>query len=132
MSRLLSALHFACWAYFWTLALFAAFILALRYSEAWRHPGEPWWSPAALWANLEGVWFLPLPLFPAALLAFWLSPRWGRGLTLLLTPLLLSVWMWTPYQMPGAGLLALMSLVLPGALLAAIPPFIRARRRRVP
>ena len=130
------ALRFALWTYAWTLALFAGFVLALSYSEAWRRAelGDtaPWWSPAALWANLEAVWFLPLPLFPAALLAFALAPRWGRALTLLLTPPLLLVWVWSPYGMDASGIYPLMTLIVPAALLASAPDFIRSRRRHVP
>lgn len=134
MNRLWPALNFVFWTYFWTLGIFSGFVLALRYSEAWRRAelgdASPWWSPAALWANLEGFWFLPLPIFLAAALAFWLAPRWGKGLTLLLTPLFLTVWVWSPYGMDAEGIVSLMLLILPAALLASVPDFIRLRRGR--
>ncbi|MHA0033507.1 hypothetical protein [Deinococcus sp. PESE-13] len=132
MPRFLPALKFAFWTYFWTLALFSGFILAFRYSEAWRHPDSPWWSPTALWENLQAVWFLPLPLFAATLLAALLAPRWWKGLTLLLTPALLLGWVWSPDRMPADGIGPLMMLILPAALLASVPGLIHRRRRRVP
>ena len=132
MNRLWPALSFAFWTYFWTLGMFSVFILALRYSEAWRRPDSPWWSPAALWENLQAVWFLPLPIFAAALLAAFLTPHGWKGLMLALTPLLLvACWVWTPYRMPAYGTFSLMMLILPAALLASVPGLIRFRRRRV-
>lgn len=130
MSRIWPALNFAFWTYIWTLGLCSVSVLALRYSERWRHEGSDWVWWQGWWANLEGFWFLPLPIFPAALLAFWLAPRWGKGLTLLLTPLLLTVWVWSPHRMPADGILSLMMLILPAALLASVPDLIRSRRSR--
>ncbi|ANC70776.1 hypothetical protein [Deinococcus radiodurans] len=131
MPRFLPALKFAFWTYVWTLGTFSASVLALRYSEAWRHPDAAWWSPAALWENLQAVWFLPLPIFAAALLAVVLAPRWWKSLTLLLTPALLLGWVWSPYRMPTEGLFSLMALILPAALLASVPSLIRSRRPRL-
>lgn len=128
-------LTFAFWTYVWTLIIFSGFVLALRYSEDWRRAelGDhtPWWSPAGLWDDLQAVWFLPLPIFGAALLAAFLAPRWWKGLTLLLTPLLLTVWVWSPYGMAAEGVWSLMTLVLAAALLASVPGLIRSRRPRL-
>lgn len=131
MSRIWPALKFAFWTYFWTLGLFSVSVLALRYSERWRHAGSDWTWWQGWWANLEDSWFLPLPIFPAALLAFRLAPRWGKGLTLLLTPLFLTVWVWSSYGMPADGIVSLMLLILPAALLASVPDLIHSRRSRV-
>ncbi|AXG97908.1 hypothetical protein DVJ83_00550 [Deinococcus wulumuqiensis] len=130
MNRLWPALKFAFWTYFWTLGIFSGFVLALRYSERWRHAGSGWTWWQGWWANLEGFWFLPLPIFLAAALAFWLAPRWGKGLTLLLTPLFLTVWVWSPYGMDAEGIVSLMLLILPAALLASVPETLRSRRGR--
>lgn len=131
MSRIWPTLNFAFWTYVWTLGLCSVSVLALRYSERWRYEemGLAWWQD--LWDDLQISWFLPLPIFPAALLAFWLAPRWGKGLTLLLTPLLLTVWVWSSYGMPADGIVSLMLLILPAALLASVPDLIRSRRSRV-
>ena len=131
MQKLRPALKFAFWTYFWTLGFFEASILALQYSERWRYEerGLAWWH--GFWDDLQGFWFLPLPIFLAAALAFWLAPRWGKGLMLLLTPLFLAVWFWSPYGMDAEGIVSLMLLILPAALLASVPDFIRLRRSRV-
>lgn len=131
MSRIRPALKFAFWTYFWTLGFFFASVLALRYSERWRHAGSDWTWWQGWWANLEGFWSLPLPIFPAALLAFWLAPRWGKGLTLLLTPLFLAVWFFRFEQVGTDEVIPFMLLILPAALLASVPDFIRSRRSRV-
>lgn len=131
MSRFWPALKFAFWTYFWTLGFFEASILALQYSERWRNEeqGLAWWH--GFWDDLQGSWFLPLPIFLAALLAFWLAPRWGKGLTLLLTPLFLAVWFFRFEQVGTDEVIPFMLLILPAALLASVPDFIRSRRSRV-
>lgn len=129
MPKLLPALKFAFWTYFWTLGIFAGCILALSYSERWRHPDD--WTWYTIGDDLQGFWFLPLPLLPAALLASLLAPRWWKGLLLLLTPVLLLVWVWSPYRMPLGGIASLTTLILPAAALASVPDFIRSRQGRV-
>ena len=131
MDKARPALHFAWWTYFWTLGMLSGFVLALRYDERWRHAGTDWtWY--SLTGDLEGFWFLPLPIFAAALLAFSLTPRCWKVATLGLTPLLLTVWVCSPYRMPLGGIGSLMMLILPAALLASVPAFIRQRLNRQP
>lgn len=134
MQKLRPALKFAFWTYFWTLVFFSVFILLARKMDNFRRAElgdtSPWWSPVGLWDDLQISWFLPLPIFAAALLAFWLAPRWGKGLTLLLTPLFLTVWVWSPYGMDAEGIVSLMLLILPAALLASVPETLRSRRGR--
>ena len=135
MPRFLPALNFAFWTYFWTLGLLSVFILWIREMDNFRRAelGDPslWWSPTGLWDDLQAVWFLPLPIFPAALLAFWLAPRWVRGLALLLTPLLLMAWAWLPYGTDADEIWPLMMLILPASLLASVPGLIRSRCPRL-
>ena len=126
MPRFLPALKFAFWTYVWSLALCLLFYLVTEFSNRGDiGPGMVWYSASYYWGILKSFWPLPLPLFPAALLASLLAPQWWKGLTLLLM-LALVVLLHFP-----AALTSVMFWVFPAALLASVPGLIRSRRPRL-
>ncbi|BBN94543.1 hypothetical protein DEIGR_101985 [Deinococcus grandis] len=106
-----------------SVLVFLATLLVLRVGEASRL-SEAWFSPQALWRNLEatGTDFVRLgvlTLLPAALLG-------GRhGVAALMTVVLLAVW-----SAVGVGTLTLLPLALAGIALTALIDSVRRAVRR--
>ncbi|OOV11910.1 hypothetical protein [Deinococcus sp. LM3] len=115
-----------------SVIVFLLVLLALRYGEAFRL-NEAWYSPQALWRNIEATWpdFLRLgllTLFPAALLSAFGRTAWTQhGLAALVTAALLTLWS----TLGGfGGTLALLPAALGGiALVAAATALWHASRR---
>ncbi|MBZ9715982.1 hypothetical protein [Deinococcus multiflagellatus] len=104
-----------------SVIVFLLVLLALRYGEAFRL-NEAWYSPQALWRNLEATWpdFLRLgllTLLPAALLSTFGRTSWARhGIAALVTAALLALWS----ALGGfGGTLALLPAALGGIALVA-------------
>lgn len=115
--------------------VFLAVIFAFRYGEAFRLT-EAWYSPRALWRNLEATWpdFLRLgllTLLPAALLSLLGRSGWAsHGIATGVTVVLLALW-----SMFGGlgGTLSLLPAALGGiALVAFVSALWPARRHGSP
>lgn len=117
-----------------SLTVFVLVLLALRYGEAFRL-SEAWYSPQAVWRNVEATWteFLRLGvlvLLPASLLgSLGRSELASHGIAALATVALALLW-----SMVGGigGSLAMLPAALGGIVLVAIARTIWRGARRHP